>query len=126
MTGRRRIRTRSRSNGKRSEVQTSNTENTQLEVPTVEVSGQNTQNLVRDSLVNRNDSIPINQSHSASVPTDPNTLPQQHMDASELRELIYKLSDNQASMMELFQSMIEPNSGENLNSLHLYNIPLGV
>ena len=38
----------------------------------------------------------------------PLTLPQQHIDVSELRELVYKLSDNQVSMMDYLQSMIEP------------------
>ena len=38
----------------------------------------------------------------------PLMLPQQHMDVSELRELVSKLYDNQASMMDFLQSLIEP------------------
>ena len=46
----------------------------------------------------------------------PLTLLQQHMDVSELRELFYKLSENQASMMNYLQSLIEPHPERNLIS----------
>ena len=49
----------------------------------------------------------------------PLMLLQQHMDVSELRELVYKLSDNQASMLDYLQSMIEPHPDRDLDSLHL-------
>jgi hypothetical protein len=42
---------------------------------------------------------------------------QQHMEGPDLRELIGQLSDNQSSMMGILQSLIETNSGGNLNSL---------
>ena len=46
------------------------------------------------------------------------TLLQQHMDVSELRELVHKLSDNQASMMDYIQSLIEPHPDRNLDFSH--------
>jgi hypothetical protein len=54
--------------------------------------------------------------NSGSAP--PLTLPQQHMDVSELRELVSKLSDNQASMMDFLQSLIEPHPDRNLDFSH--------
>ena len=45
----------------------------------------------------------------------PLMLPQQQMDVSELRELVSKLSDNQASMMDFLQSLIESHPGRNLD-----------
>ena len=57
--------------------------------------------------------IPIG-SHFETAP--PFMLPQQHMDVSEFRELVYKLSDNQASMMEYLQSLIEPHPDKDLDS----------
>ena len=45
----------------------------------------------------------------------PLMLPQQHMDVSELRELVPKFSDNQASMMDFLQSLIEPHPDRNLD-----------
>ena len=48
----------------------------------------------------------------------PLTLLQQHMDVSELRELVSKLSDNQASMMDYLQSLIEPHPDRNLDFSH--------
>ena len=47
----------------------------------------------------------------------PLTLLQQHMEGPNLRELIGQLSDNQSSMMGILQSLIETNSGGNLNYL---------
>jgi len=55
-------------------------------------------------------------SHGSAAPTL--TLLQQHMEGPDLRELIGQLSDNQSSMMGILQSLIETNSGENLNSLY--------
>ena len=48
----------------------------------------------------------------------PLMLLQQHMDVSELRELVSKLSDNQASMMDFLQSLIEPHPDRNLDFSH--------
>ena len=50
------------------------------------------------------------------------TLPQQYMEGIELRELINQLSDTQSSMMGILQSLIEPYSGGNLNSLQTYEV----
>ena len=52
----------------------------------------------------------------STVPTL--TLLQQHMDVSELREMVLKLSDNQASMMDFLQSLIEPHPDRNLDFSH--------
>ena len=54
--------------------------------------------------------------HGSAAPTL--MLSQQHMEGPNLRELIGQLSDNQSSMMGILQSLIETNSGENLNSLY--------
>ena len=43
----------------------------------------------------------------------------QHMDMLELRELVSKLSDNQASMMDFLQSLIEPHPDRNLDFSHV-------
>ena len=60
-----------------------------------------------------NESVGLN---SGSDP--PLTLLQQHMDVSELRELVSKLSDNQESMMDFLQSLIEPHPDRNLDFSH--------
>ena len=54
--------------------------------------------------------VPISNPLRGSEPnTAPDlTLPQQHMEVSELRKLVEKLSSNQSSMMKLIQSLIEP------------------
>ena len=53
-----------------------------------------------------------------SVP--PLMLLQQHIDMPELKKLVSKLSDNQASMMDFLQSLIEPHPDRNLDfSQHL-------
>ena len=88
-----------------------------LGLSTVENSALNSQNEARDAPVIGN--VPISNSLGSSEPaTAPSLmLPQQHMEVSELRKLVEQLSNTQSSMMDFLQSMIEPHSGENLNSL---------
>ena len=85
---------------------------------TVEDSTLNSRNEVRG--ISSIGSEPISNirddREESTVP--PLTLLQQHMGVPELRELIGQLSDTQSSMMEILQSLIEPHSGRNLNSLH--------
>ena len=87
---------------------------------TLEDSALNSQNEVRG--ISSIGSEPISNirddREESTVP--PLMLPQQHMGVPELRELIGQLSDTQSSMMEILQSLIEPHSGRNLNSLHFH------
>ena len=80
-----------------------------LGLSTVENSALKSQNKTRDVPI-------IGSSEPATAPSL--TLLQQHMEVSELRKLVEQLSNTQSSMMDFLQSMIEPHSGENLNSLH--------
>jgi len=84
---------------------------------TVEDSALNSRNEVRG--VSSIGSEPISNirddTEESTVP--PLMLLQQHMGVPELRELIGQLSDTQSSMMAILQSLIEPHSGRNLNSL---------
>ena len=90
-----------------------------LGLSTIENSALKSQNEARDAPVIGN--VPISNSLGSSEPaTAPSlTLPQQHMEVPGLRKLVEQLSNTQSSMMDFLQSMIEPHSGENLNSLHL-------
>jgi len=47
------------------------------------------------------------------------------MDVSEFRELVSKLSDNQVSMMDYLQSLIEPHPDRNLDFSQTYHIGRG-
>ena len=88
------------------------------EQPVVEIRAPENRNVARNSV----------DIGDVPIPNDPNGLPletaptltllQQHMDVLELRELVLKLSDNQASMMDYLQSLIEPHPEESLDSLH--------
>ena len=115
------VSTRSRANLQDKEqdlrAQTSHKGSPQGELPTIRIRALNKQN------------IPINTSDIGGVPISnepvglnlgsapPLTLLQQHVDVSELKELVLKLSDNQASMMDYLQSLIEPHPEESLDSL---------
>jgi hypothetical protein len=87
------------------------------EQPVVEIRAPENRNVARNSV----------DIGDVPIPNDPNGLPletaptltllQQHMDVSELREMVLKLSDNQASMMDYLQSLIEPHPEESLDSL---------
>ena len=87
--------------------------------PSSSPSGQdstlNNQRFDRNVFANRD--VPIsNVEDSSSVP--PQTLLHQQMVDPELRELITQLSESQSSILAILQSLTEPHSGENLNSLH--------
>ena len=74
-----------------------------------------------------NQNVPRNNNDIGDVPipnepvglnlgsAPPLILLQQHMDVSELKELVSKLFDNQASMMDFLQSLIEPHPDRNLD-----------
>lgn len=52
------------------------------------------------------------------VPAPPQSLPQHQMEIPKIREMITQLSENQSSILAIFQSLTESNSGRNLNFLH--------
>ena len=87
-------------------------------LPTIRIGALSNQNVPRSD--NDIGDVPIpNESvglNPGSAP--PLTLLQQHMDVSELRELVSKLSDNQTSMMDFLQSLIEPHPDRNLDFSH--------
>ena len=85
---------------------------------TVEESALSSRNLVASIPDIGNEPISNIRDDTRESAVPPLTLPHQHMGDPELRKLIGQLSDTQSSMMEILQSMIEPHSGENLNSLH--------
>ena len=88
---------------------------------TVEDSALNSQNEVRGVSSIGSDPISNIRDDTEESTVPPLTLLQQHMEGPNLRELIGQLSDNQSSMMGILQSLIETNSGGNLNSLYLGN-----
>ena len=80
-------------------AQTSHKGSTQGVLPIIRIGAFNNQNVLRSN--NDIGDVPI---PNESVGLNPGSAPplmllQQHMDVSELRELVSKLSDNQASMM---------------------------
>ena len=82
--------------------------------PSSQDSALNNQRFDRNVFANRD--VPIsNIEDSSSVP--PQTLLHQQMVDPELRELIGQLSESQSSILAILQSLTEPHSGENLNSL---------
>ena len=120
------VSTRSRANLRDDEqdlrAQTSHEGSPQRVLPTIRIGALSDRNVPRgDSDIGDvpipNEPVGLN---SGSAP--PLTLPQQHMDVSELRELVSKLSDNQASMMDFLQSLIEPHPDRNLDFSHLMSI----
>ena len=88
-------------------------------LPTIKIGALSDRNIPRSD--NDIGDVPIpNESvglNPGSAP--PLMLPQQHMDVSELRELVSKLSDNQPSMMDFLQSLIEPHPDRNLDFSHI-------
>ena len=117
------VSTRSRANLRDDEqdlrAQTSHEGSTQGVLPTIIIGALSDRNVPRsDSDIG---DVPIpNESVGLNSGSDPPlTLLQQHMDVSELRELVSKLSDNQASMMDFLQSLIEPHPDKNLDFSHL-------
>ena len=98
-----------------SRAQTSHERPTQGGLPMIGIGALSNQNIPRSN--NDIGDVPIPNEpvglNSGSAP--PLTLLQQHMDVSELRELVSKLSDNQASMMDFLQSLIEPHPERNLD-----------
>ena len=110
-----RLRSRNPSNEEELRPQTSHIDVPQGLSSTEQDSALNNQRFDRDISASRN--VPISTiENSTSVP--PQTLPQQQMGDPELRELIIQLSESQSSILAILQSLTEPHSGENLNSLH--------
>ena len=117
------VSTRSRANLRDKErdlrAKTSHERPTQERLSTVEVRAFSDQTVPRSN--NDIGDVPIPNEpvglNLGSAP--PLTLLQQHMDVSELMELVFKLSDNQASMMDFLQSLIEPHPDRNLDFSHL-------
>ena len=110
-----RLRSRNPSNEEELRPQTSHIDVPQGLSSTEQDSALNNQRFDRDISASRN--VPISTiENSTSVP--PQMLLQQHMGDPELRELIIQLSESQSSILAILQSLTEPHSGENLNSLH--------
>ena len=91
---------------------------TQGVIPTIRIGALSDRNVPRSD--NDIGDVPIPNEpvdlNLGSAP--PLMLLQQHMDVSELRKLVSKLSDNQASMMDFLQSLIEPHPDRNLDFSH--------
>ena len=80
----------------------------QGELPTVEIGVQEVWNVTRNAHDISDVPIPnVPIGLPLGIAPSP-TLLQQYMDVSELRKFVYKFSDNQASMMDYIQSLIEP------------------
>ena len=87
----------------------------QVGLPTVEIGVQEDWNITRNTHDTNDMPIPnVPIGLPLGVAPSP-TLLQQHKDVSELREQLSKLSDNQASMMDFLQSLIEPHPDRNLD-----------
>ena len=119
------VSTRSRANLRDDEqdlrAQTSHEGSPQGILPTIRIGALSDQNVLRSN--NDISDVPI-----SNEPVDlnlgyapPLMLLQQHMDVSELRGLVSKLSDNQASMMDFLQSLIEPHPDRNLDFSQSYS-----
>ena len=99
-------------------AQTSHEGPSQGLLPTIRIGAFSDQNVLRSD--NDIGDVPIPNEPIGLNPgsAPPLMLLQQHMDVSELRELVSKLSDNQTSMMDFLQSLIEPHPDRNLDFSH--------
>ena len=113
------VSTRSRANLRDDEhdlrAQTSHEGSPQGVLPTIRIGALSDQTVPRSNNDIGDVSIPNEPVGLNLGSAPPRTLLQQHMDVSELRELVSKLYDNQASMMDFLQSLIEPHPDRNLD-----------